>query len=232
MINILALSDLHGLLPKLPNFDLLIIAGDIFPTITHKQDYQQDWMNKEFLYWINNLQYNNDFSKVVLIGGNHDKYLGKCNPEAIRDELFVKSNKRLVYLCDSLFNYEYISDDNNLKSIGIYGTPWTPTFGHWYFMKNEDELKEIYEKIPDNIDILINHGMPYMTNDIARDFHVGSTALADVIVRKSPKIFIGGHLHDPINNTPEKFVKTMIYNVSSVDESYKLKDKYYTKISI
>lgn len=231
-MNILAISDLHGLLPQLPSFDLLIIAGDISPTTAHKQDYQKDWLNREFMYWIRNLKYNNEFSKVILIGGNHDNYLSKCNPEEIRDHLFVNSNKRLVYLYDSLYNFEYMDVNNNLQTISIYGTPWTPTFGRWHFMQNEEELKKIYSKIPQNIDILVNHGMPYMTNDIAFDFHRGSTSLADAIVCKEPKVFIGGHLHDPLNNKPDTFAKTTVYNVASVDESYTLKEKYYTKISL
>lgn len=231
-MEILAISDLHGLLPQIPSFDLLIIAGDISPTISHKVDYQQEWLNKDFMYWINNLKYNNDFSKVILIGGNHDNYLSKCNPEALRDELFIKSNKRLVYLCDSLYTFEYMDVNNNLQGISIYGTPWTPTFGHWYFMQSEEELKKTYENIPYNVDILVNHGVPYMTNDIVDVFHRGSTSLADVIVRKSPKVLIGGHLHDPRNNKPDKFAKTTCYNVASVDESYTLKKNYYTKIEL
>ena len=49
MIDIIALSDLHGnLIKDIPSFDLLLIGGDSAPANDHYYSYQKEWYTTEF----------------------------------------------------------------------------------------------------------------------------------------------------------------------------------------
>jgi hypothetical protein len=44
----------------------------------------------------------------------------------------------------------------------IYGSPLTPEFCGWAFMyQTDEEAKKNWEKVPDDVDILVTHGPPY-----------------------------------------------------------------------
>ena len=76
-MRIVVISDLHGHLPELPDFDLLLIGGDVCPATNHNRYFQEDWLNGTFSTWINSLPYRNVFSRVVMIAGNHDFWMFK-----------------------------------------------------------------------------------------------------------------------------------------------------------
>lgn len=67
-MKIVAISDLHGCLPQLPECDIVCICGDIIPL-----DYQGNtiksisWFLQDFVPWTNCLSCN----KVIFIAGNH-----------------------------------------------------------------------------------------------------------------------------------------------------------------
>ncbi len=75
-------------------------------------------------------------------------------------------------------------------------------------MKNDLELAKIWDKIPDDTDVLITHGPAYSCNDLVKrayghDPHVGSQSLA---YRKKElegtlKCHISGHIHEAYNTT-------------------------------
>ena len=44
----------------------------------------------------------------------------------------------------------------------FYGSPWQPEFHGWAFnLKRGEEIRKVWEKIPDEVDVLITHGPPY-----------------------------------------------------------------------
>ena len=58
MIDIIALSDLHGnLIKDIPSFDLLLIGGDSAPAHDHYYSYQKEWYTTEFTKWVNELPF-------------------------------------------------------------------------------------------------------------------------------------------------------------------------------
>ena len=50
-----------------------------------------------------------------------------------------KGQSKLVYLCDNSVE---------IDGVRIYGTPWIADLARWAFYKSEDELAEIYDRIP------------------------------------------------------------------------------------
>lgn len=76
-------------------------------------------------------------------------------------------------------------------------------------MKARSQLDNIWQSIPDDIDILITHGPPKGIMDVTADMytgelvHVGSKSLmGQVDERIKPRIHAFGHIHDEpgINN--------------------------------
>lgn len=219
MIKIASISDMHGNLDiTIEKSDLLIIAGDILPLdIQMNTRGSKKWLKSIFIPWCESL----DVDNIFLVGGNHDFYLQNHTQE-FRD-MIKYTNIR--YLQDE--SAVYIGE--NGKVYNIYGTPWCHQFGNWAFMGYSDEaLKDIYSKMPDNIDILISHDAPYGYSDtIIEDVpwgngeHIGCKPLAEVVLEKKPKLLLHGHLHSS-NHEMELMENTMVYNVSILNEHYKI----------
>ena len=179
MINICAISDKHGYIPKIEEpFDLMLIGGDNVNLYCQRDKYDTiNWYITTFVDWINNLPFKNDGSKVLWIAGNHEigwENLGKEGRLKIADNIKSLTNNRAIYLEDSLYSF---------NGITIYGTPWCKIFGNWAFNKNNEDLKNIYQYIPYNIDILLTHDAPYGTSDICYDAYWAIYTLIIVTVK-------------------------------------------------
>ncbi len=89
-------------------------------------------------------------------------------------------------------------------------------------MKKDDELAEIWNTIPDNIDILITHAPPFGILDNTTDnLRSGSkTLLKRVNELKELKYHIFGHIHESYG-TKNINGKTFM-NVSLLNERYQL----------
>ncbi len=191
------ISDLHGFLPQLDGGDLLIIAGDITAS-------DQLYQYEEFFQWLQFQKY----KTIIYIAGNHDGIIGK-------KMIDFHTLNDIRYLEDS---YTYVND------FKIWGSPWTPTFLDWHFMKERGEpIKEKWDLIPDDIDILITHGPPYGILDKVKISSrgdkfkkAGCMDLMNTIPRlKNLKLHVFGHIHESygileIGNT--KFVNACIMN--------------------
>lgn len=140
--------------------------------------------------------------------GHEDKYY----------DLFP-NNEKVVFLFDDEYIYQ-----NTYK---IYGTPWCKQFGRWAYMS--DNLKELFDQIPNNLDILITHDAPYGVSDIllqencpwANGEHIGNIPLAEAIREKNPKIVCHGHLHTTSREF-EILGNSKVINCSLKDEFYNL----------
>ncbi|MCQ2083936.1 MAG: metallophosphoesterase [Bacteroidaceae bacterium] len=227
-----AISDLHGYLPKeLPSGDVLCICGDIVP-LDYQSDFTQSvaWFCMDFAPWADSQPYR----KVVFIGGNHDFFLqelgGKHSPASVMKHLLPgphKGQSKLVYLCDNSVE---------IDGIRIYGTPWIADLARWAFYKPEDELIEVYDRIPKKCDILLSH-MPPRACDAGRVMqrghfnsmeNYGSQMLANAISTRDIKYALCGHVHTG-NHIPESFDSVSnVVNVSLKDENYKVAFKPFT----
>ncbi len=215
------ISDLHGHLPELEGGDLLIIAGDLTA-----RDSRECWT--KFYNWMNKQKY----KKIVLIAGNHDGALVGLIPSSA-----PKSKVDFEYLCDSgTVFYEPMKKDHTgeLRRFKIWGSPWTPEFCGWDFMKKRGkELKEVWDKIPDDTDILITHGPPQMVLDHVVEVHDGGTVITEytgcgqlrlALERVKPKLHVFGHIHEHGGKTllfKHEGPNTICVNASIMDRNYR-----------
>lgn len=176
-----ATSDTHGFLPDIPPCDLFLHAGDFCPTENHSIKYQYKWLRKHFCPWLNSIP----AKHVVFCAGNHDFAFERPHARKIIDEY---TNENVHYL-----------QDETIKLLGlkIHGSPWTPTFFDWAFMRPDWELMPVWNKIPVDVDILMTHGPAHGVLDINEGgWHCGSESLAERLKNLSNlKLLVCGHIH-------------------------------------
>lgn len=197
MISITYTSDLHGYQPILTGGDLLIIAGDLTARNTF-EEYER------FNRWLEKL----DYRCKIVIAGNHD---GLIELEKI---VIDNDSQGIHYLCDSGFEFE---------GLKIWGSPYTPTFLNWYFMRNRGkDIKRHWDLIPSDTDILVTHGPPYgIFDETSEKRHVGCQDLMEQVQeRVKPRFHCFGHIHEGGSNKTEIDEVTYI-NCSFVDERYR-----------
>ncbi len=205
-MRIAATADLHGFLPTVPECDVLVIAGDITPTVDHSVAFQARWLDREFRAWLDAVP----ATHVVAIAGNHDFVFERA-------ALTVPEGLRWTYLED---------DGVTIDDVRFWGSPWTPWFYDWAFnaprfAAGEDFLARRYSQAPDDTDVLIVHGPPAGYGDQTdRGPAVGSQAFLGAIDRVKPALGLFGHIHEGrgtwIRNA------TTLANVSAVDLNYEL----------
>lgn len=190
---------------KLTSGDILIHSGDI-----SSMGYAHEI--RDFCEWFND-QYQYDYK--IFIAGNHDWGFQK-KPIEIRD--IVAEYKNIIYLEDNYIDIGDFPDDQ----VRIYGSPWQPTFFNWAFNlpRNGQELKEKWNNIPTDIDILITHGPAYGHLDriINKNDNIGCELLRKRIELVKPKIHVCGHIHTGRGYKTDG--NTNYFNASILDERY------------
>ena len=230
-MRILATSDTHGYFPdvklSLPEgetgFDLLLLGGDVCPAHDHYYAYQKGWLMTEFVAWIKSLPYNNVWSKVVMIPGNHDFALERMS-HAELTELEHACDGRLKILRHDIYEFEFPVSDG-IDSLTIFGTPYCSIFGNWAFMVSDETLDKKFSQIPEGVDILLSHDSPNVNKLGAilegpwKNDNTGNKVLAKHIERIKPNVFVSGHFHSG-NHNFENINGTWMGNVSYVNEQY------------
>ena len=222
-MKILATSDLHGNFSDLnfDNIDIVVIAGD-FAELKgggkwHWYD-QKKWINKKFIPMVEK----HPSTQFCIVPGNHDM---------IFDTHYTKLYPEIDYRIEYPSNVHILIDKMvEINGIKIYGTPWIPIISYrWAFESSNEKLKYNFGMIPDNVDILITHTPPHISNDCLIDRSIqwganeafGSTELAQAIFEKSPKYVFCGHIHSGTHECVN-FNNSKIFNVSRVDERYEI----------
>lgn len=217
-MKICAISDMHGQFDfAIEPCDIVMICGDIMPLkIQWNITKSLEWLETFFIPWCTNLP----CEKVLFIAGNHDKVFTK-NAYEVREML--KDQDKVVYLeCET---YEY-------RGRVIYGTPICKIFGQWSFMEPYEMQRERYErhlKAIGKIDVIMAHDAPYGVSDVllqtdcqwADGTHIGNKALKEFVENAQPTLMLHGHLHTS-NREEELLGDTKVYNVSLLDENYKM----------
>lgn len=199
-MKIIMISDTHGRHNhlKIPEGDLLIHAGDVSSRGLESEI-------KNFLEWFSKQPH----KYKVFIAGNHDFYFERQNTSTITK--FIPEG--IIYLNDSGIT---------IDGLNIWGSPIQPEFMDWAFnRKRGSEIKEHWNLIPNNTDILITHGPPHRILDesIRREF-TGCEELKKKVDVLKPKLHIFGHIHEAFG--VKKIDKTTYVNASQLDYKYYL----------
>ena len=176
----------HGYLKMPKNVDIVIHSGDAGNA---RDQYRSEPEIRNFAIWYANLP----IMYKVYIAGNHDSSLEN---NFIDKKYFDKLN------IDYLFN-----DSIDVMGLKIWGSPYTPQFGNWSFMKNRAKIGRVWDTIPDDTDILVTHGPPKGILDVSEDRNrqiefCGDSALNKRILKLNCKLICFGHIHnmDDIKN--------------------------------
>ena len=198
-MKIVAISDTHSRHEhlKVPDGDVFIHAGDFSGYGSLKE-----LMN--FNEWVGQLPH----PHKIVIAGNHD-WCFETMPEESRRHM-----TNAIYLQDAALEIE---------GFKFYGSPWQPWFLDWAFnLQRGQELREKWDMIPPDIDVLITHGPPHGIGDLTvREENVGCEELLIAVERVRPKFHIFGHIHEDAG--VHEYDHTTFANVSFLDVHYKVK---------
>jgi predicted phosphohydrolase len=197
-VRVVAVADLHGLLPPIPPCDLLLVGGDVCPVDDHSSATQRAFLEGPFADWLEAVP----AGEVVGVAGNHD--LLAARDPALLDRL----------------PWTYLSDSGaTVGGVRIWGSPWTVTFGDFAFMEQDEDLALRFAAIPADLDVLLTHGPPLGVCDwAARGANAGSAALLEAIERVRPGVCVFGHIHEGRGEGTVAGIRCL--NVSLVDERY------------
>lgn len=190
----------------LPGGDLLLHAGDI-SSMGYKHEI------KNFCDWFEGVP---GYKHKVFISGNHDWGFEDNETEI---GLLLKNYPGIEYLQDSM----YVLGDDYQNAVKIWGSPWQPRFHDWAFNADRGEdIKQYWDKIPNDIDILITHGPAYGFLDkvYGRDEHLGCEELTKAIDRLKPKIHLCGHIHSGNGYAKYEGNDTHFFNAAVLGENY------------
>ena len=187
MKKITFISDTHTKHDKvngfLPGGDILIHAGDLTG---------RGYLNEidDFLKWFDKID---NYDTKIFIAGNHD-FGFEDNPNQIKS--LLTEYKTVDYLQDDLL---LVGKGDYEDMVKVWGTPWQPEFHNWAFnLPRGEKLKEKWDMIPTNTDILITHGPPHGKLDYVpySNMNVGCEELIKLVNEIKPKINVFGHIHE------------------------------------
>lgn len=183
-MKILHIGDTHTfhkllIIPK--NIDLIIFSGDCS---NPRNPYNNEPEVREFIDWFGGLP----IKYKIFVAGNHDTSIEKG---LVTKEDFNQNN--IHYLENSSVEIE---------GIKIFGSPYTPQFGQWSFMKARHKLDRIWGiAIPPDSDIVVTHGPPKGVLDLSYDTEgklefCGDKSLMNRIKEINPILMLFGHIHN------------------------------------
>lgn len=210
------ISDTHTKHEKLNGFlpggDILLCAGDI-----SSRGYKTELEN--FFKWFDGID---NYDHKIFIAGNHD-FGFQDEPETIKG--LLTGYKTIDYLQDEYLGIQD-GDDPELK---IWGSPWQPEFHNWAFnLPRGEKIKEKWDLIPDDVDILITHGPAFGKLDYVPydGLNVGCEELLKRIEEVKPKIHLSGHIHSGWGYVFNG--ETHFFNAAILNDRYEFRNKPIT----
>jgi Icc-related predicted phosphoesterase len=118
----------------------------------------------------------------IFVPGNHDGIF-ESDPESAR--MLLGSD--VITLID---------ESVTIEGVRFFGSPWTPTFFDWAFMKDPGPaLALCMARIPDVVDVLASHGPPKGILDGEASHPLGSEDLLNRVRDVKPLLHVFGHIH-------------------------------------
>jgi Icc-related predicted phosphoesterase len=201
----------------LPEGDVLLCAGDI--SYARKGDLKQEEEQlRDFSVWLNTLSYEH----IVVIAGNHDFLFEH------------KKNVAIDILTDNNPNVHYLDQTSiEINDFKIYGEPRTPRFYDWAFNVSRSGMKDVWDLVPGDTDILLTHGPPLGYGDLVEEvgfdlfsgankfINVGCKYQKDLIHNMNLKLVVSGHIHEGYGQWFKPQTSTHIVNASVVNRRYR-----------
>lgn len=221
LLSVIAISDVH-LQPmekilKDKEVDLLVIAGDM----TFTGSLQEMTRFKKDL-----LKVRGQFTHTALCLGNHERELDPAR--GFHNGLNYMRELAQDVGFDFLHN-SGVTYTKNGRDIKVWGSPFTPTFFDWGFLKDRGEpIAQVWKQIPEGLDLLICHGPAWKILDYLpwSGENVGCEELRARLdsMEAPPKVFTQGHIHcgfgAKLHRTPLG-KNIQCYNVAVCTEEYK-----------
>jgi Icc-related predicted phosphoesterase len=203
------ISDTHGCHDDLiirDDLDMVIFSGDCS---NYRDPYRNQYEVEQFIKWFAKLP----IKYKVMVAGNHDTSIESrlVTPEYIR-------SMGIIYL-----EHEHIVIDG----IKIFGSPYSPTFGDWAFMKRRDKMHSLWQVIEDDTALIIVHGPPRGMLDLSINRENQLEMCGCLSLWKRIQSLSGiqavafGHIHDSkhVTNTGIRFSGKVLYsNASCVED--------------
>ena len=171
----------HELLQIPEGIDMVIHSGDCS---NPRDPYNNEPEVRNFIHWFKSLP----IKHKIYVAGNHDTSI----------------EKRLVIKEDfGAYNIIYLENETiEIEGLKIFGSPHTPQFGQWAFMKARNKLDRIWQSvIEDGTHIIVVHGPPQGMLDLSYDRnglmeYCGDKSLMNKVVEVEPKLMLFGHIHN------------------------------------
>ena len=225
-MKVFAVSDMHGRLEGLDpkGADLVVVAGDfgiMYGWGERDLNDQVVWANTKLREWCASYPK----TQFRFVPGNHDLFAQ--HKELLADVRWPENAKLLIDAADEV------------EGLRIYGSPWVPFInGSWAFEEVwQGELAEKFAAIPEGVDLLLTHTPPTIRHekvDVSIDRnspHFGSVELLDALRAHRPRYALCGHIHtgdhNPIVLNHDDGSKTIVRNVSRLDEDYEVRFEPY-----
>ena len=216
------LSDTHN---KHTLVDSFLTGGDI---LIHAGDFMSSGYSSEeaesFFSWYDSIK---GYDVKILISGNHDRIM---EDRQIWSSGVLKGYKTIEYLQDSelVLYYDGPNGDYTNDNLHIWGSPWQPKFYNWAFnLDRGSEIRQKWNLIPQNTDILITHGPPFGKLDrTSYGSNVGCEDLLNRLVAVKPKIHVFGHIHEGAGYVFDG--TTHFFNASVLNDNYEFRNKPIT----
>jgi predicted phosphodiesterase len=196
----------------LPGGDILLCAGDISSRgYTHELE--------DFFEWYDGI---NNYDHKIFISGNHD-FGFQDNPDKIKG--LLTGYKTIDYIQDEYMGIQ----DGDEPELKIWGSPWQPEFHNWAFnLPRGEKIKEKWDLIPNDVDILITHGPAFGKLDYVsyNRINVGCEELLKKIEEVKPKLHISGHIHEGFGYIFNG--ETHFFNAAVLNDRYEFRNKPMT----
>ena len=171
----------HNLLEIPENIDMVIHSGDCS---NPRDPFNNEPEVRAFIQWFKELP----IKHKIYVAGNHDTSI----------------EKGLVKKIDfSGYNIHYLENEYiDIEGIKIFGSPHTPQFGNWAFMKDRVKLERFWRKaINEPCDIIVVHGPPKGILDKSYDRNhnmesCGDKSLLNRVLEVEPDYMLFGHIHN------------------------------------
>jgi len=175
-MKVVFISDTHSLHRNIiiPPADLLIHAGDCMNSGTRIDELVS------FREWISQAP----CSRKIVVPGNHDV-------------LFQKDLGLVKTVLGDVIEVK-LDESETIDGHKFYFSPWSPRFGLWGFGATTLRLRELWNQIPGDTEILVTHGPPFQVLDRNRDGqNCGCLELRNRIVNLPLlKYHVFGHIHE------------------------------------